>query len=173
MTPRVFRFTIGQGMAAIAAFAVTLALMPFRVAIAFSLLTTSQLVLRRNLPSDPALGDNLGCLSCLIGFVAVTFLGAGWVNSLAANAGLSIFAASVYYGFLGALIAGIVGRFVAMALPRRPSSSPDPSEAKREAIRTEIEFIERLLVQAEGLNDEEVSMKLAAYQARLKQSLQR
>jgi hypothetical protein len=174
MSGRVFRFTIGQGMAVIAALAVTFAFLPMPVAI-FLIFITLLLVLhwlvvaRRTQRSSPSLGETIGCLSCFAGFFGGAILG----DSLGADySGLS-FGVVLCSGFLGASIAGIVGHFVALTLPREPLPSPSVSNAKtkREAAQAEIELVERLLVQAAEENDEEIRTKLAAYHAGLVQSL--
>jgi hypothetical protein len=177
MSARVFRFTIGQGMAVIAALAVIFAFVPMPAAI-FLILITLLLVLhllvaaRRTNRSIPSLGERIGCLSCFAGFLGGAIVGVSRVGWSADYYGLNI-GFALCCGFLGALIVGIVGHFVALALPREPLPSPSVSYAKtkREAAQAEIELVERLLVQAAKENDEEVRTKLAAYHAGLVQVL--
>ena len=177
MSGRVFRFTIGQGMAVIAALAVTFAFVPMPVAIFLILITLllvlhSLVVAQRTQRSRPNLGETIGCLSCFAGFLGGAIVGVSLVNRTAGYSGLHI-AVALCCGPLGALIAGIVGHIVALTLPREPLPSPSESKAKakREAAQAEIELVERLLVQAAEENDEEVRTKLAAYHLRLVQRL--
>ena len=171
MARHVFRFTIGQSMAVVAALAVIFAILPMRAAVAFALLATLLFVLRRNPRSNPALRESIGCLSCIFGFLGGVIVGAMWGNPPAGDSGLPIVANAFCYGMLGVMVAAIVGHFVALILGGRPSFSADRSEAKHKDERVEIELVERLLVQAEEQNDEAVRMKLAAYKTRLEQEL--
>ena len=177
MSGRAFRFTIGQGMAVIAALAVTFAFLPMPVAIVLILITLllvlhSLVVARRTNRSIPTLGESIGCLFSFAGFLGGVVVGVSLVSRTADYGGLHI-AVGLCCGLLGALITGIVGYFVALTLPREPLPSPSVSNAKtkREAAQAEIELVERLLVQAAEENDEEVRTKLTAYHAGLVQGL--
>jgi hypothetical protein len=169
-TRHAFRFTIGQGMAVIAALAVLFAFLPMPVAIGVAFLGLWLLVPRRKNVSNPALVRTIGCLCSLLGF----FLGAaiGVVTlPFPPNPGLAVTSVLSSYGFIGAIVAGVIGHQVASRRFGRPPSSRDPSSAKRKAVQDEIELVGRLLVLAEEEGDEDVSLKLAAYRARLEQEL--
>jgi hypothetical protein len=178
----VFRFTIGQGMAVIAALAVAFAFLPMPAAIVLSLVTLllvlrSRLLRRRWLPiSNPARGARIGCLSCYLGLLVGATLGVivvtRYPDAVAVHGGLAVFAAAVGCGFLGALVAGIIGHLVALSLPIQPLPPPDPTKVKREALRAEIDYLERLLRQPDLESDEEVRTKLTAYEARLRRELE-
>jgi hypothetical protein len=170
MPRHLFRFTIGQGMASIAALAVIFAFLPMPAAVGLALLMISLVLLRRNQPSHSILGETIGCLSCFIGFIAGVgaILCAMLANPISANDGLSIMSAGVRCGIVGAIVAGIVTQLTVLALQCR-TSSPELSEAKHESVQAEIELVKQLLNQGENQSDEEVRRKLEAYQARLNQ----
>jgi hypothetical protein len=175
-TRHVFRFTIGQGMAAIAALAVAFAFLPMPGAIILSLVTLfvmlrSRLRRRRHSVSDPARGERIGCLSFVLGLFTGAAVGAFLVtrysDPAAVDAGLVGIGAIVACGFMGALVGGIIGHVVALSLPVQPLPPPDPTDVKREAMQAEIQYLERLLGQADVESDDEVRTKLTAHKAKL------
>ena len=103
-----------------------------------------------------------------LGVIVVT----RYSDTAAVDDGLAVMAAALGCGFLGAVVAGIIGHLVALSLPIQPLPPPDPTEVKRDALQAEIEYLERLLRQPDLETDEEVRTKLTAYKARLRLELE-
>ncbi len=110
---------------------------------------------------------------CLLGTVAGTFLGAKVFVFPSAPGeegidGLSTGGVTIVCGFLGAVVAAVVGHLVGLAVAE-PPSPPSPVEAKAEAERretlAEIALAEHLLAKAERDGDEDVRKKLVGYKS--------
>ena len=170
-TRRLFQFTIGQGMAFVAALAVTFAFLPMPAAFLVACLATTLVALRRNQLSNPAHVETIGCLPCLFSFLGGAILGTMWETTSPGNSGPSVIAGAFGYGLAGSLTAAVFGQLVASMLSERPSHARDSTEARDRELRADIELMETMLVQAGRQKDEEIWMKLAAHKARLEHDL--
>ncbi len=177
-TPRVFRFTIGQGMTVIAALAVAFAIMPMPVAIVAAFLTYSLVVLGRGRPLKPTpLSRSFGCLFSFCGLVGGLVVGS-WSDVHLRSSGrvgdseLFWIAGVNARGLFGGLTARILGRFLGGKLAGDLESTAVRLDSKRDKTQAQLKLVEHLLRRAHEDGDEEVTSKLAEFRAKLEHELQ-
>ena len=173
-----FRFTIGQGMALIAALAVLFAIFPMPVAVAFALFASAAYVFRHRPHSKPrVLAAPIGCLFFLIGFPAGIVLAAKLLRAsvgmgrFVGTSDLTVLAVTVS-GSLAAIVAGAVGYFLGAALSGWLFHDDDASKSRLDEVQAELAWVTQVLEQPEASDDAEVSVKLAAYRVKLEHQLE-
>ncbi len=155
-THSVFRFTIGQGMAVIAALAVLFALFPMPLAIIVAILTSCCVLLNRSRAPNlvyaresPILAQSVGCLCSLLGFIGGAILGVRLIIPPGADSGLAVAAIGFWFGLLGAAVAYTAGYLVARGRPKPRSAFPVAADLQADKIRAEIQTTAQLIKEAE------------------------
>ena len=156
-TRSAFRFTIGQGMAVIAALAVAFALFPMPIAIILAVLTSCYMLLHRSRAPDLVYGresaivaESVGCLSSLLGFIGGAILGVRLIIPRGADSGLAVAAIGFWFGLVGAAVAYTAGYLVARGRPKRRAASLAATDLWAQKIRAEIQTTAHLIKQADA-----------------------
>jgi hypothetical protein len=187
------QFTLAQLMGVIAALCIVFAVFPMPAAVVFVSFATIVFLLHRTrlpegdasglLPADPhwkgsrnprASQRSMSCLFCLLGFIGGGFLGAISLGVWRADCGTTVLAAVPGYGFLGAILSGLIGHLVAYFRFRGISSAyqsrafdPDETLSCRRNRSAELRSVDNLIARAQKDGDPETLTKLVAYRAKV------
>jgi len=157
---RGFRFTIGQGMAVIAALAVLFAVLPLTLAINVALATAGLVAIGRSrLFIQP-----LGCVLCFLGLLLGLAALEGWIISLWRVG------SAVSWGSFA--VCSFILASLGIALLRQPARSAKSSAPIVYETKAELRLVESLLRRANEDGDDVVVMKLTEYRAKLEHELQ-
>jgi hypothetical protein len=171
------KYALTQLLTVVAINAIFFALCPAPEAFLFAIASACILVVYRTSLPRNAPERSIGCIFALLGFCGGGALGV--YRSSPQECGLAAAVMPVGCSVCGAIIAGILGRFIALALYRRRLRSvernqladPARDDPRRQNDLAEYEQVGQLMAQAENDGDNEVFMKLAAYRAKLEHDL--